>query len=77
VRIRIGHGTVTGLAARTSPCAACGLTLYAEREFASAIGTARPYAVALALAALQERVQSWREEPLVCAECPERRAVAS
>jgi hypothetical protein len=71
------HGTLAGLAARTSPCAACGVTLYREQAFAQAIVTWRPNGVRVALAELLERVRRWRQEPVTCDECPERIATGA
>jgi hypothetical protein len=72
VRITQDHGTLTGLAARTSPCAACGTVLYREQVFANAIQTARPDGVRVALAMLLARVRRWRRQPVTCTRCPER-----
>jgi hypothetical protein len=72
VRITQDHGTLTGLAARTSPCAACGATVYRERAFAQPIVTRQPGGVRVALAELLERVRQWRQEPVCCTRCPER-----
>ena len=69
-----GNGTLTGLAARTSPCAACGLTLYREQTFANAIVTWQPDGVRVALAELLAWVRRWRQEPVTCETCPERLA---
>jgi hypothetical protein len=75
VRITSDHGTLTGLAARTSPCAACGITLYREQAFAGVIVPAQPDGVRVALAELLERVRRWRQEPIRCKRCPERVAL--
>jgi hypothetical protein len=72
VRITSGHGTLSGLAARTSPCAACGVTLYREREFPVAVQTAHPDGVQVALEMLLAWVARWRQEPICCKRCPER-----
>lgn len=72
MRVTIGHGTLTGLTARTSPCAACGTVLYREREFLVAVQAARPDGVQVALGMLQARAARWREEPVTCERCPER-----
>lgn len=68
----IDHGALTGLAARTSPCAACGTPLYREQPFVQPIVTWRPNGVRVALAELLERVRHWRQEPVTCTKCPER-----
>jgi len=75
VRWITGHGTLSGLAARTSPCAACGAPVYREQTFAQGIVTWEPGGVRVALGELLERVQWWRQEPVTCTECPERVAL--
>jgi hypothetical protein len=77
VRWANDHGTLSGLAGRTSPCAACGVTLYREQAFAQAVVTWRPNGVRVALAELLERVRQWRREPVTCQRCPERRVVSA
>ena len=72
MKVLSAHGTLTGLAARTSPCAACGTVLYREREFLVAVQAAHPDGVQVALGMLQARAARWRQEPICCERCPER-----
>jgi hypothetical protein len=75
VRILRHRDTLFTTAARTADCAACGSRIYGEQYFASAIQTARPDGVKLALEGLLERIARWKDEPAVCRQCPERVAV--
>jgi hypothetical protein len=77
VRWLTGNGLLRGVAARTSPCAACGTVLYEERTFTGPDLSGYPSGPRIALSELHGQVQQWRKQPITCWVCPERIATGA